>query len=54
MDKTLIFLDPCLYPPNWHRHAYQFLDGKFDTSLIPVKKWREATRMALGLREIHP
>ena len=44
---------PYLYPPNWHQHPYPFLDGKFDTSLFPVKEWREATRMALGLREIN-
>jgi GntR family transcriptional regulator/MocR family aminotransferase len=45
--------EPYLYPPNWHQHPYPFLDGKFDTSLFPVKEWREATRLALGVREIN-
>lgn len=44
---------PYLYPPNWHQHPYPFLDGKFDTTLFPVKEWREATRLALGVREIN-
>ncbi len=42
-----------VFPPNWHQHPYPFLDGKFDTSLFPVKEWREATRLALGVREIN-
>jgi len=42
-----------LYPPNWHQHPYPFLDGKFDTSLFPVREWREATRLALGVREVN-
>ena len=45
--------EPYLYPPNWHQHPFPFLDGKFDTSLFPVKEWRQATRMALGVREIN-
>jgi len=45
--------EPYLYPPNWHQHPYPFLDGKFDTSLFPVKEWRESTRLALGVREIN-
>jgi GntR family transcriptional regulator/MocR family aminotransferase len=45
--------EPYLYPPNWHQHPWPFLDGKFDTSLFPVREWREATRLALGVREIN-
>jgi GntR family transcriptional regulator/MocR family aminotransferase len=45
--------EPYLLPPNWSHHPYPFLDGKFDTSLFPVKEWREATRLALGVREIN-
>jgi GntR family transcriptional regulator/MocR family aminotransferase len=45
--------EPFLHPPNWHQHPYPFLDGKFDTSLFPVKEWREANRLALGVREIN-
>jgi GntR family transcriptional regulator/MocR family aminotransferase len=44
---------PYLYPPNWHQHPWPFLDGKFDTSLFPVREWREANRLALGIREIY-
>ena len=45
--------EPYLVPPNWHQHPYPFLEGKFDTSLFPVKEWREASRLALGVREIN-
>jgi GntR family transcriptional regulator/MocR family aminotransferase len=45
--------EPYLLPHNWHQHPWPFLDGKFDTSLFPVKEWREATRLALGVREIN-
>ena len=40
-------------PPNWHQHPFPFLDGKFDTSLFPVREWREANRLALGIKEIN-
>ncbi len=35
------------------RYPYQFIDGPFDPSLYPVAEWREATRLALGVREIN-
>jgi GntR family transcriptional regulator/MocR family aminotransferase len=40
-------------PPNWQEFPFPFIDGQFDTSLYPVKEWREASRMALGVREIY-
>ena len=40
-------------PPNWQEYPYPFIDGQFDTSLYPIKEWREASRLALGVREIH-
>jgi GntR family transcriptional regulator/MocR family aminotransferase len=45
--------EPYLFPPNWSFHPYPFLEGKFDTSLFPVKEWREASRLALGVRDIN-
>ncbi|WP_116368129.1 PLP-dependent aminotransferase family protein [Parahaliea mediterranea] len=40
-------------PPNWQQYPYPFIEGQFDTSLYPVKEWREASRLALGVREIN-
>lgn len=40
-------------PPNWQQYPYPFIDGQFDTSLYPVREWREASRLALGVREIN-
>jgi GntR family transcriptional regulator/MocR family aminotransferase len=40
-------------PPNWQQYPYPFLEGQFDHSLYPVKEWREASRLALGIKEIN-
>ncbi len=40
-------------PPNWQQFPYPFIEGQFDPSLYPVREWREASRMALGVREIN-
>ncbi|GAB3292229.1 PLP-dependent aminotransferase family protein [Parahaliea aestuarii] len=40
-------------PPNWQQYPYPFIEGQFDTSLYPVREWREASRLALGVREIN-
>jgi GntR family transcriptional regulator/MocR family aminotransferase len=45
--------EPYLFPPNWSLHPYPFLEGKFDATLFPVKEWREASRLALGVRDIN-
>jgi GntR family transcriptional regulator/MocR family aminotransferase len=38
--------------PNWSRYPYPFIDGEFDGSLFPLAEWREASRLALGVREV--
>jgi GntR family transcriptional regulator / MocR family aminotransferase len=40
-------------PPNWQQYPYPFLEGQFDNTLYPVKEWREASRLALGVKEIN-
>ena len=40
-------------PPNWQQYPFPFIDGQFDSSLYPIKEWREASRLALGVREIN-
>lgn len=40
-------------PPNWQQYPYPFIEGQFDQSLYPVKEWREANRLALGIRDIN-
>ena len=40
-------------PPNWQQFPYPFIEGQFDHSLYPVKEWREASRLALGIKEIN-
>ncbi|MCB1701846.1 MAG: PLP-dependent aminotransferase family protein [Halioglobus sp.] len=40
-------------PPNWQHYPYPFIEGQFDQSLYPIKEWREANRLALGVRDIN-
>ncbi|MEH6551591.1 MAG: PLP-dependent aminotransferase family protein [Pseudomonadales bacterium] len=40
-------------PPNWQQYPYPFIDGQFDKSLYPIKEWREASRQAMAVAEIH-
>ena len=40
-------------PADWLSHPYPFVYGQFDPALFPVNEWRECSRMALGVREIH-
>ena len=40
------------FPPDWQSYPFPFVDGRFDRSLFPAAEWREANRLALGLREI--
>ena len=40
-------------PPNWQQFPYPFIEGQFDHSLYPIKEWREASRLALGVKEIN-
>ncbi len=41
------------WPSDWQQHPHPFIDGYYDSSLYPVAQWREASRMAMGAREIH-
>lgn len=49
----LLEVDAYLHPPDWQKYPYPFVEGRFDRSLFPVSEWREASRMALGVREIN-
>ncbi|MFT6529525.1 MAG: GntR family transcriptional regulator/MocR family aminotransferase [Psychrosphaera sp.] len=40
-------------PANWRSYLYPFMDGKFDSSLYPVREWREATNKANATKEIY-
>jgi GntR family transcriptional regulator/MocR family aminotransferase len=40
------------YPRDWQSSAYPFIEGCFDQSLFPRREWREASRAALGRRQI--
>jgi GntR family transcriptional regulator/MocR family aminotransferase len=40
------------FPPTWRRYRYPFIDGKFDSSLYPVKEWRDANNKANATKEI--
>lgn len=39
-------------PPDWQKYRYPFIDGRYNRSLFPVAEWREASRFALGVKEI--
>jgi GntR family transcriptional regulator/MocR family aminotransferase len=40
-------------PPDWQKYPYPFVEGRFDRSLYPIAEWREATRLALGVRQVN-
>lgn len=40
-------------PASWRLFPYPFIDGKFDSSLYPVKEWREANSKANATNEIY-
>ncbi|WNC72254.1 PLP-dependent aminotransferase family protein [Thalassotalea psychrophila] len=40
-------------PANWRKFPYPFIDGKYDSSLYPVKEWREANSKANATNEIY-
>lgn len=39
-------------PPDWRKYPYPFIEGRYDASLFPVAEWREASRLALGVKEV--
>jgi GntR family transcriptional regulator / MocR family aminotransferase len=40
------------FSPDWQKYPFPFVEGRFDRSLFPVAEWREASRLALSVREI--
>lgn len=40
-------------PSDWRKYSYPFIDGKFDSTLYPVKEWRDATNRANVTAEIY-
>ena len=38
-------------PPAWDRYPYPFLSGCYDATLLPLKEWREAARLAATRQE---
>lgn len=40
-------------PANWRDYRYPFMDGKFDSSLYPIKEWRDANNRANATCEIY-
>lgn len=45
-------LDEYRCPPDWQKYPFPFVEGRFDRSLFPVAEWREASRLALGLKQV--
>jgi GntR family transcriptional regulator/MocR family aminotransferase len=40
-------------PSNWRSYSFPFIDGKFDSSLYPIKEWRDANNRANASGEIY-
>jgi GntR family transcriptional regulator / MocR family aminotransferase len=40
------------YPPDWRRFPFPFIEGLYDRTLFPIAEWREASRMALAVKEV--
>ncbi|WP_068547425.1 PLP-dependent aminotransferase family protein [Thalassotalea crassostreae] len=40
-------------PADWQNYSFPFIDGKFNSSLYPVKEWREAVIKANSTRELY-
>ncbi|WP_248289610.1 PLP-dependent aminotransferase family protein [Thalassotalea sp. Y01] len=39
-------------PADWRNYRFPFIDGKYDSSLMPIKEWREANAKANASSEI--
>ncbi|MEJ2712015.1 MAG: PLP-dependent aminotransferase family protein [Acidihalobacter sp.] len=39
--------------PDWQRYRYTFVYGQFDPKFFPVAEWRECSRLALSVGQIH-
>jgi len=51
--KTIRKTDTFVAPPNWQSYPFPFIEGQFDSSLYPVKEWRDASRQALSVQHIN-
>ncbi|MEE9433279.1 MAG: PLP-dependent aminotransferase family protein [Sphingorhabdus sp.] len=40
-------------PPDWQKYKFPFIEGRYDKSLFPIHEWREASRLALGVKEVN-
>lgn len=40
-------------PANWRSYSFPFIDGKFDSSLYPIKEWRDVSHRASASGEIY-
>ena len=38
-------------PGNWHQFPFPFVDGRFDSQLLPLDKWRESLRLACSRQD---
>ncbi len=50
--RTTINTDHYYTPDDINDAKYPFVDGYFDSSLLPISQWREATRMVLGSKQL--
>lgn len=51
-DSAEYLAGPFRAPPSWQRHPFAFLDGCFDSSIIPTEEWREALQLTHSKREL--
>lgn len=51
--KNLLTTSETSCPSNWRKYSYPFIDGKFDSSLYPIKEWRDANNRANAKNEIY-
>jgi len=51
--KTLLTTNETSCPSNWRKYSFPFIDGKFDSSLYPIKEWRDANNRANAKNEIY-
>ncbi|NRA42149.1 MAG: PLP-dependent aminotransferase family protein, partial [Pseudomonadales bacterium] len=40
-------------PSDWKMAPYPFIYGKYDNSLFPIREWREASRLAMSVRDTY-
>lgn len=50
---ALVTTNETACPSNWRSYNFPFIDGKFDSSLYPIKEWRDANSRANATNEIY-